>query len=237
MTSAYSRPATAPRSEENGILVIRELIDQAKSASFEGVRFDERLWRIQDRAANVISRIFGDPSEYLEQVNSYFPLFLPANDEDYVNRFRLDRGDLIDLLTRILDNLRLSKVSTGATAMTKTEVKLGDGTVIYGDLVIASSIRDSFNRVIAAEISHELKDTLTDLTKAVARMSQSLPEEMAQQATRDLETLTAGATSKTPRKRWLRLSAEGLKRAAENVGAIGKPVLELVARILPLLKV
>lgn len=121
--------------------------------------------------------------------------------------------------------------------MTKIEVTLGDGTTIHGDFVVANSIKDSFNKVEKADVPYELKSLLKDLTKSVAAMSERLPKETAGQVARDLETLTAEATSKTPRKQWWELSVEGLTKAAKDIGEIGKPVLELAAKIVAILTV
>jgi len=104
-----------------------------------------------------------------------------------------------------------------------------------GNLVVANSINNSFNKIESAEISSELKQTLQDLAKAVGEMTSSMSKESAEQVARDLETLTSEAISKTPRRKWWQLSANGLKKAAENVGKIGLPVLNLVTTLITIL--
>jgi len=66
-------------------------------------------------------------------------------------------------------------------------------------------------------------------------MGEALPQEKAEQVARDLQTLVAEESSKKPRKQWWQLSIEGLKKTAKDVGEIGKPVLELVAKIVLIL--
>jgi hypothetical protein len=121
--------------------------------------------------------------------------------------------------------------------MTKISVKLGDGTVVYGDVVVANSIQNSFNTASKADIPNDLKELLKELTKSVAKMSENLAKEDAKIVARDLENLTAEATSKTPRKQWWQLSVKGLTKAAKDIGEIGKPVLELAAKIVSILTV
>lgn len=116
------------------------------------------------------------------------------------------------------------------------DININSGTTVHGDFVIADSIRESFNKVASAEMPDELRELLKSLTHAVKSMNEALSKEEAQQATQHLETLVEEATSKTPRREWWHVSVEGLKKAASNIGAVGKPVLELVARIIPLLK-
>jgi hypothetical protein len=119
--------------------------------------------------------------------------------------------------------------------MTQILVKLGDGTVIEGNLVVANSIKDSFNKVATSNSPNELKSLLIDLARAVGKMVGEMPSAKGEEVARDLDSLTSEATSKNPRRRWWELSVEGLTNAAQTVGAIGKPVLEILAKLVPLL--
>lgn len=135
-----------------------------------------------------------------------------------------------EVVVNSVNSLSMERVS-----MTKIDVKLGDNAVIHGDFVVANSIKNSFNQANSADISDELKTTLKNLAIAVGKMSEGLPDDQAKVVARDLETLTGEATSSSPRRRWWELSIEGLKKAAQDVGEIGRPVLELASQIVPLL--
>lgn len=126
-------------------------------------------------------------------------------------------------------------IHSEATTMTQIEVKLGNGVTIIGDFVVANSIKDSFNKVSSSNAPDELKDLLKKLVAAVGKITEQLPKETAQQVARDLDTLVAESTSPAPRKQWWQLSIEGLKKAAQDIGEIGKPVLELAGQLVPLL--
>jgi hypothetical protein len=119
--------------------------------------------------------------------------------------------------------------------MTQIDVKLGNGVTIHGDFVVSNSIKDSFNKVVSSNAPDELKDLLKKLATAVGKMTEQLPKESAQQVARDLDTLVAEATSPAPRTQWWQLSIEGLKEAAQDIGEIGKPVLQLASLLVPLL--
>lgn len=144
-----------------------------------------------------------------------------------LQRFHIENAEVV---VDSVKSLHMEKVS-----MTKIDVKLGDNAVIHGDFVVANSIKNSFNQADSAAISDDLKTTLKNLAIAVGKMSEGLPDAQAKEAARDLETLTGEATSSSPRRRWWELSIEGLKKAAQDVGEIGKPVLELASQIVPLL--
>lgn len=83
--------------------------------------------------------------------------------------------------------------------------------------------------------STDIQTLLDQLAQAVENMSLALPTEIARQVQQDLSVLVGEANSNVARKEWWQLSAEGLKKAATDVGEIGKPVLELVSQIVPLL--
>jgi hypothetical protein len=122
----------------------------------------------------------------------------------------------------------------GMTVMedNRIEVHLGDGTIFHNsNFVVAKKIEDSFNKAASSEVSDELRDLLKELASAVGKMSEELSAEEAEQAARDLETLTAEATSSKPRRQWWQLSIEGLEQAAKNVGKVGVPVLTLAVKI------
>ncbi len=133
-----------------------------------------------------------------------------------------DEGDKI--LTK--DNKSRSQVS----------IQMARGAAIAGNIVVANSIQKSFNKIDAANVSNELKTLLKQLAEEVGKISQSLPKEAGEQAERDLEVITAEATSNNARKEWLQLAAEGLTRAAKAAGRIGKPILELLPTILAIVK-
>jgi hypothetical protein len=123
----------------------------------------------------------------------------------------------------------------GGQIMTSYNINFGDHAVVSGNFVVASTIQNAFNKIDGSEASAELKEKLKTLSQAVAEMTTKLPKEQAEQAARDLETLTTEATSKTPRRKWYELSAEGLIEAAKTVGEMAAPVVSAVKAILPLL--
>jgi len=117
----------------------------------------------------------------------------------------------------------------------KIEVSIGDKTQISGNFVVANSISDSFNKLETSDINKELKNALAELSLAVDNMMEHLPKDDAEDVAEDLNSLINQATRENPkRKRWS-VSVGGLSEAAEKIGRVGAPVLELVSKIVPLL--
>ena len=119
--------------------------------------------------------------------------------------------------------------------MNSIKVSLGDGTVITGDFVVANSIKDSFQRAKASAAPDELKMTLQQLVSEVGKLASHLDPEAAAMAADDLETLTKEASRPKPRKETWQLSVKGLRDAATAVKEIGRPVLDVVEKLMPLL--
>lgn len=109
--------------------------------------------------------------------------------------------------------------------------------VTVGDIeqIAAQTIQNAFKTVERSNASQELKEKLTALTQAVAKMSEQLPSKAQERAAQDLKILTDEATSDEPRKRWYELSAEGLIDAAKTIGEIATPVIKTTKEIIAIL--
>jgi small GTP-binding protein len=116
----------------------------------------------------------------------------------------------------------------------KYEINIETGASV-GNIVLGSSIKDSFNKVSSATIPGELKETLKQLIFAVGEMSKFLDKDLADEANSDVQTLVEEITKKMPRPKWYQLSVEGLIKAAEKVGKVGEPVISLAGKVLTIL--
>ncbi len=74
-----------------------------------------------------------------------------------------------------------------------------------------------------------------DLTAAVQEMLQHMTAEQAEEARDNLERLQEELQKPKPNRKWYSVSIEGLVKAAENVGKVGAPVIELAGKLLRLL--
>lgn len=131
----------------------------------------------------------------------------------------------------------------GAISQGNNNVTVGAGGIYVagnanGNLTVGDgnqSIKDSYNKISAAKIDAELKQTLKQLADAVAVMTQSLPAEQSTEVTEDLSKLVEEATKPKPNKRWYSVSIDGLIKAAENLDKLGTPVISLSRKVLSLL--
>jgi len=107
------------------------------------------------------------------------------------------------------------------------------GNVVVGDGI--QVIQNSFNKIGAAEIQPELKETLKSLTEAVSALGRTLPAEQFAEVSEDLTRLIDEAVKPRPNRKWYSVSIEGLIKAAENLDKLGEPVLNLSKKVLSLL--
>lgn len=117
-----------------------------------------------------------------------------------------------------------------------TNIQMGNVSV-SGDfsVVTAENIIESYNRIGNAAVRDDLKQRLQDLSIQVAILTKELPRENAETASRDLNTLTAEATSAKPRRETCEVSAKGLIEAARTVAKMIGPISVAVKGVLALL--
>jgi hypothetical protein len=154
--------------------------------------------------------------------------------------FNLMRRQVAAKIKRYVDraNATATVINNIYGSQMNTTIQLGNVTVT-GDfnIVTAKRIENSFNKTSEAGVPDALKRELQELVVKVAQLTKVLPADHAEKAAQDLETLTSEATSKTPRKRWYELSAEGLIDAAKTVAAFAAPITQAVQAVLALIVV
>jgi hypothetical protein len=134
----------------------------------------------------------------------------------------------------------MEEKSERETIMTKYELHIGAGAKVTGPIILGSTIensfiKESFNKVKHSDVTEELKETVQQLAQALDLMVRELPKEEVPEVISDFDTLVEEATKKKPRPKWLQLSADGLIKAAEKLGKVGVPVIELAGKVVSLL--
>ncbi len=159
---------------------------------------------------------------------------------------KLDEKEVIETLEEIdmdvesFDQFLKKYFSKGSSKrfimVNNVAITLNDGSSITGNINIASIIKDSFNTIHESDIDHEIKSKAEELTKQISEASTKIDDEIAATMSRDVKSLSDEITSSNPRNKWYNLSLEGIKEAAEKIGEIGKPILETVSLLVPILE-
>lgn len=131
---------------------------------------------------------------------------------------------------------RLGRVTVNINNENKGNQNIAIGSQINGSMVAGNHIQNSFNQIASSPRTDEIKDLLNKLTEQVDLLTKAIDdEEEVTEVKQELETFLKEATREKPRENHLQVSIESIKRAAENIRDVGKPVLEIVGKILPLL--
>jgi uncharacterized protein YjhX (UPF0386 family) len=170
----------------------------------------------------------GRPDEAERAVVRARQVLLPLED-------RLDDAlAAFQLIEASLGHAEPTEIETGAN-VTIQNISVG-GDMIGVNAVAAHMIENSsFIVQSATTMSDELKATLTELHKAVAQLTATLPDDDAELVAHDLEDLTKEATAAKPRPKFWRRAADNLLAAAKTVSDVGVPIIDLVTRVVTLI--
>jgi internalin A len=149
-------------------------------------------------------------------------------------------GNMVQV-RRLIDDIIGYKSDREVEELMAKQKRLTSGSINVGDnfsgTIITGTVKNSFNKIESSTASNELKETLKRLVQAVETMSEALPDEEATEVKDDLDKLVEEATKENPKQRWYSVSIDGLTKAAENLGKVGEPVIELSQKILSLLTI
>jgi hypothetical protein len=97
---------------------------------------------------------------------------------------------------------------------------------------VTNTVTQQLNASAAPE---EVKTLVRQLAEEIAAISQLANPTEIKEMSNDLTTLSNEMAGPKPRREWYALSLKGIKEAALTVGEIAKPILDIVAKLGPLL--
>lgn len=198
---------------------------------------DKLIFPIQSVSPRYLRRLFTELEKRLETEESSEVSYdsLKRQYQMLINTLE-QKEEYTDRSGYILDNewIVIINLEYKEAIMTENNVIINGDNTFQGDFVVAGSIENSLNKVVSSNKPEELKELLKDLVKATGEMSKRLPPEKQQEVAQALDTLSTEAVKEKPRREWWRVSSEGLAAAAKDIGEIGKPVLEILAKLTPL---
>jgi hypothetical protein len=111
-------------------------------------------------------------------------------------------------------------------------VTIGSGATIMAPVIVADHIESSFNKIAGtAQVDETIVGLLEELLKAVASAAPQIPEPLAEQLARDVETLTTEVTSSEPRSRWIKLTLKNLTDTAVTLGPAAAAILDIGVKL------
>ena len=80
----------------------------------------------------------------------------------------------------------------------------------------------------------EVRQLVEQLSRQIKEISPAVPPASVEKMTKSVTRLSEELALPKPDKEWCHLSLKGIKEAAEAVGAVAAPVLEIVLKLWPL---
>lgn len=126
-------------------------------------------------------------------------------------------------------------VEEGGTYVEKNVTVSGQGNIVnVADYM--SNVTNTVNQTLSqSSAPAEVQELVKTLTKQIEELANKIDPATTQQMGSDVETLSKEIASAKPRRKWYEVSLEGLKEAAEAVGELGKPILQTIKALSPLL--
>jgi DNA-binding response OmpR family regulator len=107
-----------------------------------------------------------------------------------------------------------------------------------GDVVIGngnSNVSFEKHNINSTPNQLEIINLLKELGVSIGKIVSDLQPDAAEDLKKDFNVFSEELNRKKPRKEWFDVSAKGLMDAAKSIGAIGKPIIEIVQSILKLI--
>jgi actin-related protein len=93
------------------------------------------------------------------------------------------------------------------------------------------------NNLAESGATDEIKKLIEELNSEIQKVSAKADPSQVKQMGKNLKALSEEVASDEPERRWYEVSLEGIKEAAEAVGEIAKPVINITKKIAALLLV
>jgi len=114
----------------------------------------------------------------------------------------------------------------------RVESHISGGSQVRGDVVVAKTIKNSFNPNTQIGASDDIKALLDELDLEVAKLAAQVEPVVADQMQRDADAARKELESEAPRRKWYNLSLSGILEAAQKTGEAGAAIVVLVEKML-----
>jgi len=99
---------------------------------------------------------------------------------------------------------------------------------------VTNQVNNNLQQTSASDDAKALVQQLTEQIKAISNQSDPA---LIQKMGKDLKKLSEEMVDQQPNEEYFRVSLKGIREAAEAVGAIAKPIINTVLKLMPLLGV
>jgi actin-related protein len=125
----------------------------------------------------------------------------------------------------------------GAIMVDKQVNVSGTGNIVNVADYMSNVSNTVTNNLAESGATDEIKKLIEELNSEIQKVSAKADPSQVKQMGKNLKALSEEVASDEPERRWYEVSLEGIKEAAEAVGEIAKPVINITKKIAALLLV
>ena len=175
--------------------------------------------------AGVLQAVPDAPGEFLVQLRRAHPDL----SRDEAGLAALEAAEVSRLVRRVVYN---NCTFQEDHSMGKQHIQAGRDLSVGGDFIVADAIHNSFKKVAASVASPSVKDSLKQLSEALAKLSPHLAEDKQKEVGAGLRHAGSGGGETGAAKKFMEMAAEGLKQTVSLALVHAPAVIAFVDAVL-----
>lgn len=180
-------------------------------------------------------------SEIVASFDATLAVVRPASQAELISRYEGCRQQVWKKIEAYQEKRRATRsvttitVEKGGTVVEKKVNVIGTGNIVNVAEYMSNVTSTVNNHLAESNADAEVKGLIKQLNQELERVAPRTDPVSTKKMGKNLEALSREAASDEPERRWYEVSLEGIKEAAEAMGAIAKPILGIVAKLSALL--
>jgi len=180
-------------------------------------------------------------TEILAAIEASQKVIRDASTEQLISRYvggRRQVWNKVDNYQKQRQAVCLSQVvniEKGAIVVDKNVTVSGNGNIVNVADYLSNVTNTVNNAMEETTANDEIKQLVMELSKEVTKISMEAEDKHTKNLGKNLEALSNELTNDEPDSRWYELSLSGLKDAAQAIGSIANPIIDIVKKLTPLL--
>jgi len=165
----------------------------------------------------------------------------PASQAQLVSRYEGSRRQVWQKIAAYQEQRRATRVvhvlnvEKGAIMVDKQVNVSGTGNIVNVAEYMSSVTNTVNNNLAESSVDAQVKTLIQQLNEQIKQVASAADPSQIRKMGKNLETLSREVASDEPERRWYELSLDGIKEAAQAVGAIAKPIIDIAGKLSALL--
>lgn len=165
----------------------------------------------------------------------------PASQAQLVSRYEGSRRQVWQKIAAYQEQRRATRLvhvlnaEKGAIMVDKQVNVSGTGNIVNVAEYMSNVTNTVNNNLAESDADEQVKTLIKQLSEEIKRVASEADPSQTKKMGKNLEALSKEVASDEPERRWYEVSLEGIKEAAQAVGAIATPIIGIVGKLSALL--